>query len=137
MYMLVDEGLELLTEEEALALLSVAEVGRIGLTIGAMPAIFPVNYRMIDGAIVFRTASGSKLTAATQGAVVAFEVDDYDRVDRTGWSVLAVGQAEVAQDGSMALKAIATHLEPFAEGRRVTIVRIEPTFVSGRRIIHQ
>lgn len=135
--MLVDEGLELLTEEEALDLLSGAEVGRIGLTIGAMPAIFPVNYRMIDGAIVFRTASGAKLTAAAEGAVVAFEVDDYDRADRTGWSVLAVGQARLVQEGDMALKAIAARLEPYADGTRRTFVRIEPTFVSGRRIVHQ
>ena len=135
--MLVDEGLELLTEEEALELLSGAEVGRIGLTIGAMPAIFPVNYRMIEGAIVFRTAPGAKLTAAAEGAVVAFEVDDYDRADRTGWSVLAVGQAELVHEGDMALKAIAAHLEPYADGTRRTIVRIEPTFVSGRRIVHQ
>jgi nitroimidazol reductase NimA-like FMN-containing flavoprotein (pyridoxamine 5'-phosphate oxidase superfamily) len=102
-----------------------------------MPAIFPVNYRMIDGAIVFRTGSGSKLTAATEGAVVAFEVDDYDRADRTGWSVLAVGHAELVHEGHMALKAIAAHLAPYADGTRTTIVRIEPTFVSGRRIIHQ
>ena len=137
MYMLVDEGLELLTEDEALALLSAAEVGRIGVTMGAMPAIFPVNYRMIDGAIVFRTAAGSKLTAATEGAVVAFEVDDYDRADRSGWSVLAVGQAELVHEGHMALKAIAAHLEPYADGTRTSIIRIEPTFVSGRRIVHQ
>jgi uncharacterized protein len=134
--MLVDGGLELLTEEEALALLSAGEVGRVGVTMGAMPAIFPVNYRVIDGAIVFRTAAGSKLNAATAGAVVAFEVDDYERADRTGWSVLAVGTAEVVQDGHMALKAIAAHLAPYADGSRASIVRIEPTFVSGRRIIH-
>ena len=135
--MLVDEGLELLTEEESLALLSGAEVGRIGLTMGAMPAIFPVNYRMIDGAIVFRTAAGSKLKAATEGSVVAFEVDDHDRADRTGWSVLAVGRAQVVHDGEMAFKAIAAKLEPYAGGTRSAIVRIEPTFVSGRRIVHQ
>ena len=39
--------------------------------------------------------------------------------------------------GTMALKAIAAHLEPYADGTRTTIVRIEPTFVSGRRIVHQ
>jgi nitroimidazol reductase NimA-like FMN-containing flavoprotein (pyridoxamine 5'-phosphate oxidase superfamily) len=135
--MLMDEGLELLTEEDAMELLSAAEVGRVGVTIGAMPAIFPVNYRVIDGAIVFRTAAGSKLNAATAGAVVAFEVDDFDRTDRTGWSVLAVGRAEVVQDGHMALKTIAAHLAPYADGWRASIVRIEPTFVSGRRIVHE
>src|SRR5678815_1304916 len=67
----VDEGLELLTEHDARALLASGEIGRVGITIGALPAIFPVNYRVIDGAIVFRTAPGSKLSAAAEGAVVA------------------------------------------------------------------
>ena len=63
---LIDEGLELLDETEAMRLLAHSEVGRVGITIGAMPAIFPVNYRLIDGSIVFRTAPGSKLTAASR-----------------------------------------------------------------------
>jgi nitroimidazol reductase NimA-like FMN-containing flavoprotein (pyridoxamine 5'-phosphate oxidase superfamily) len=104
---IVDEGLELLSEDQARDLLATAEVGRIGVTIGALPAIFPVNYRLIDGSIVFRTAAGSKMSAAAEGAVVAFEV-----------------------------KVLEAQLEPWADGHRTTIVRIEPTFISGRRIVH-
>lgn len=134
--MIVDEGLELLTEDEARGLLAGGEVGRVGITIGALPAIFPVNYRVIDGAILFRTAPGSKMSAAAGGAVVAFEVDDYQLADRSGWSVLAVGRAEVVDDPATTRKALDAHLEPWAEGARTTIVRIEPTFISGRRIVH-
>jgi len=134
--MLVDEGLELLTEDDARGLLASGEVGRIGITIGALPAIFPVNYRIIDGAIVFRTAPGSKLSAAAEGAVVAFEVDDYQLADRTGWSVLAVGRSEVSHDRDVAFKALNALLEPLADGHRSALVRIEPTFISGRRIVH-
>jgi nitroimidazol reductase NimA-like FMN-containing flavoprotein (pyridoxamine 5'-phosphate oxidase superfamily) len=133
---IVDEGLELLTEDQARGLLATGEVGRVGITIGALPAIFPVNYRLIDGSIVFRTAPGSKMSAAAEGAVVAFEVDDYELADRSGWSVLAVGRAEVIHDVAMACKALDAGLEPLAEGSRTTIVRIEPTFLSGRRIVH-
>ena len=134
--MIVDQGLELLTEAQARELLAGGEVGRIGITIGALPAIFPVNYRVIDGAIVFRTAPGSKMSAAAQGTVVAFEVDDYQVADHSGWSVLAVGRAEVVDDPELALKAHAARLEPFAGGTRTAIVRIEPVFVSGRRLVH-
>jgi uncharacterized protein len=133
--MIVDEGLELLTEDQARGLLATGEVGRVGITIGAMPAIFPVNYRVIDGAIVFRTAPGSKMSAAAEGAVVAFEVDDYQVADRSGWSVLAVGRAEVVHDLAMSCKVLDAQLEPLAGGRRTAIVRIEPTFLSGRRLI--
>ena len=133
--MMIDEGLELLTEEECWRLLRWAEVGRVGVSIGALPAIFPVNYRIVEGTIVFRTSPGSKLSAAADTAVVAFEVDEYDVKAGLGWSVLAVGQAEIVQDFRTAYKAVAAHLEPLAGGRREWIVRIEPTFVSGRRIV--
>lgn len=133
--MVVDEGLELLTEEDARALLALGEIGRVGITMGALPAIFPVNYRMVDGAIVFRTAPGSKMSAAADGAVVAFEVDDYQLADRTGWSVLAVGPSEIVHDVVMAAKVLEAGLEPMADGKRTTIVRITPTFVSGRRLV--
>jgi nitroimidazol reductase NimA-like FMN-containing flavoprotein (pyridoxamine 5'-phosphate oxidase superfamily) len=51
--MLVDEGLELLTEAQCRDLLAAGKVGRVGITLGAMPAIFPVNFVMIDGSVVF------------------------------------------------------------------------------------
>lgn len=135
--MLIDEGLELLTEDQAWDLLRRAQVGRVGISIGALPAIFPVNYRVVDGAIVFRTAEGSKLAAATEGAVVAFEVDDYRIDERSGWSVLAVGRSTVVHDLDTTFAVLAAGLEPLADGRRGAIVRIEPTFLSGRRIVHE
>lgn len=133
--MLVDHGLELLAEADAMALLRSGHVGRVGVTMGALPAIFPVNYGVIDDAIVFRTAPGSKLAAALRGAVVAFEVDDYDRADRVGWSVLAVGQSEVVHDLDMVFKVLDAGVEPWAGGIRTNIVRIRPEMLSGRRIV--
>src|SRR3546814_15087955 len=96
--MLVDHGLELLSEEEARELLDHSEIGRVGVTMGAIPAIFPVNYAIVDDLIVFRTAPGSKLSAATEGAVVAFEVDEFDGASRSGWSVPVVGRSQVVHD---------------------------------------
>ncbi len=135
--MVVDEGLELLTEDEARALLARGRLGRVGITVGAFPAIFPVNYRMLDGAIVFRTSPGSKLSAAARGAVVAFEVDHFRDEDRSGWSVLAVGPAEVVHDLHVTAQVLDAELEPYADGPRGAIVRISPTFLSGRRIVHE
>jgi uncharacterized protein len=135
-HMIVDHGLEILSEETAHKLLVACEVGRVGLCIGALPAIFPVNYRVMDGAIVFWTSPGSKMSAAAEGAVVAFEVDDYHAADRSGWSVLAVGRAEVTTDPELAARVKATRLQPFVDGPRDALVRIEPTFVSGRRLVH-
>ena len=133
--MLIDDGLELLTEADALALLRTAEVGRVGVTLGALPAILPVNYRYLDGSVFFRSAAGSKVTAASSGAVVAFEVDSFDPAARTGWSVLVVGRASIVRDAACALRVLDDGLRPFADGMRSTLVRIDPTFVSGRRIV--
>lgn len=132
----IDEGLELLDEDDAFRLLAHGEVGRVGVTIGALPAIFPVNYRLVDGSIVFRSSPGSKLSAATSGSVVAFEVDDYHAADRSGWSVLVVGRSEVVHDPDVAFKLLEARLEPYVDGPRGAIVRVVPTFVSGRRIVH-
>ena len=133
--MIVDEGLELLDEEDAIALLQTADVGRVGINIGVVPAIFPVTFRMIDGHIVFRTSPGSKLDAAGRGAVVVFEADDHDRRSRSGWSVMVVGRAEVVHDLDVTFKALDAGLEPYAcPEQRTVIVRIAPSFVSGRRI---
>lgn len=133
--MLVDHGLELLDEADALALPASAGVGRVGVSIGSLPAIFPVNYGFVDGHIVFRTTPGSKLAVASAGAVVAFEVDDYERADRSGWSVLVVGRSEVVRDLDAAFKVLTAGIEPWAGGIRTGIVRIRPELVSGRRIV--
>jgi nitroimidazol reductase NimA-like FMN-containing flavoprotein (pyridoxamine 5'-phosphate oxidase superfamily) len=133
---LIDEGLELLDEDEAMRLLASSEVGRIGLTIAALPAIFPVNYRFVDGCIMFRTAPGSKLLAAANNTVVAFEVDDYHVEDRTGWSVLVVGPSELVRDVGVIDHVLDAELEPWVEGTRASVVRIRPGIVSGRRIVH-
>ena len=133
--MLVDHGLQLLEEEEARALLAQSDVGRVGVTIGAIPAIFPVNYAVIGDSIVFRTAPGSKLSAASSGAVVAFEVDDYDRKERSGWSVLVVGHSEVVHDLDTTFKVLDIGLQPWADGFRSSIVRIAIDMISGRRIV--
>jgi nitroimidazol reductase NimA-like FMN-containing flavoprotein (pyridoxamine 5'-phosphate oxidase superfamily) len=133
--MLSDEGLELLAEDECRALLAAGEIGRLGMTQSALPVILPVNYAYVDGDIVFRTAEGMKLRAAARGAVVAFEVDDYDRARRTGWSVLAVGRAhEVTDPGDLAaLRSL--DLAPWANGERTHYIRMRPEMLTGRRIV--
>ena len=133
---LVDEGLELLTEDDCWDLLTKTEVGRVGITINAMPAIFPVNYTVVDRTIVFRTAPGTKLAAATAGTVIAFEIDEHRAADRSGWSVLAIGRAQVAHDLDLTVRVLASGLEPWADGKRTNLVRIEPEFMSGRRLVH-
>src|SRR6266568_1885468 len=88
-------GLEILDPAECRVLLAAVPIGRIVFTDRALPAIQPVSFLMYDGDVIIRTAEGSKLGAAAGNAIVAFEADDFNPVTRTGWSVVAVGQARI------------------------------------------
>ncbi|WP_037560133.1 pyridoxamine 5'-phosphate oxidase family protein [Spirillospora albida] len=127
-------GLEILGEEECLALLGAAEIGRIVFTDRALPAIQPVNFTLHEGTIVIRTSPGSRLSTGAAGTVVAFEIDDFDVAARTGWSVVVVGRARVvtAPEESAALEALG--LRTWAPGERDRFISVRPEIVSGRRI---
>lgn len=88
-------GLTILSRDESLALLASKSVGRISVTMRALPTILPVNYALDPGteSIVFRTGYGTKLYAAGRNAVVAFEIDEVDEATRSGWSVVVIGTA--------------------------------------------
>jgi uncharacterized protein len=133
--MLIDEGLELLTEAQCWELLASSGVGRVGITIAGLPAILPVNYVQIDGDIVFRTSTGTKLHAATQRAVVAFEVDSYDPDAHEGWSVLLVGRSTNVSEETERADLEGQVSPAWADGNRTEFVRIKPEFISGRRIV--
>lgn len=133
--MLIDEGLELLSEEQCVELLERGGIGRVGVTIAGLPVITPVTFVLHDGGVVFRTGEGSKLRAASAGAVIAFEVDDYSPETKSGWSVLAVGRStEMTDEGEIAAMNGSAPV-PWADGDRVHYVRLEPEMLTGRRIV--
>jgi nitroimidazol reductase NimA-like FMN-containing flavoprotein (pyridoxamine 5'-phosphate oxidase superfamily) len=96
-------GFEIVGRAECLGLLTAAGVGRVIYTENALPAAHPVTYTLVGEEVFFRTGSRTKAAAASKGAVFAFQVDDIDFDDRSGWSVLGVGQAyEVTDSGQLA-----------------------------------
>jgi uncharacterized protein len=133
--MLIDEGLEMLTEEQCRELLAVGLLGRVGITIHGLPVIMPVNYALVDDDIVFRTSEGTKLQAATQRAVIAFEVDTHDAATQTGWSVLVIGRSSTVEDEGERAMLDARAITPWAGGERSGYVRLHPELITGRRIV--
>ena len=95
-------------------------------------AILPVNYVLWNGKILFRTAPGTKLTAALMGAVVGFEVDDMSDDHSGGWSVLVVGHAIEIRDLEELQRVRDLPLETWAPGQRDRFVNIATENVSGR-----
>ena len=129
----VDEnGLEILGRDECLRLLVSVAIGRIGVSYDALPAILPVNFVLDDDRVVLRTTSGSKLSAALAGAVVAFEADGFDPMAHTGWSVLVRGAAAVLE-GADADRAEQLPLQPWAGPAADHFVAVPLELVSGRR----
>jgi uncharacterized protein len=127
--------LETLDRGECLRLMATVPVGRIGVSIGALPAILPVNFSLVGTSIVIRTVPGTKLDAATSHAVVAFEVDSYAPDGASGWSVLVQGFCSEITDPGERASVAASRLRAwsFDEGVADRLVRIEASFVSGRR----
>lgn len=127
-------GFEALTEEECFEHLLHRSVGRIAISVSGIPAVFPVNYQMVDGAIYFMSGEGIKLEAANRMDAVAFQIDEFDTCYHHGWSVLAVGIARVVDDPRLVDRVRRSGLRPWAPGHRDALIQIPPESVSGRRI---
>ncbi|KOV49921.1 XRE family transcriptional regulator [Streptomyces sp. AS58] len=124
-----------LEPEECRTLLSTHGVGRIAVrTSDGRPAVVPVNYEVVEDTIAFRTAAGS-VPAAAVGTEVAFEVDHVDDAMSQGWSVLAVGTAQVVTERDAVNRlAQRAHTTPWAGSDREMWVSIRPSSLTGRRI---
>jgi nitroimidazol reductase NimA-like FMN-containing flavoprotein (pyridoxamine 5'-phosphate oxidase superfamily) len=127
-------GLEVLGRAECLRLLDQVTLGRVGITVGALPAVLPINFRLVDDRIVFRTSGGTKLDAATRNAVVAFEVDDMEPIGHTGWSVMVTGVAREVTDPAELAALGSANIPRWAPADGERVVEISTDMISGRRI---
>ena len=126
-------GMVVLDREDCIRRLGRGGIGRIALMTDGEPTIVPVNYSIHDGDVYFLTSPGSKLAAAIQAAVIAFEVDRIDAFEHTGWSVLVVGPSGVVpQEEAEHLWSM--KLRRWVGGGPEALVRIRAEKVSGREI---
>jgi nitroimidazol reductase NimA-like FMN-containing flavoprotein (pyridoxamine 5'-phosphate oxidase superfamily) len=128
-------GLEILHLGDCFLRLESVPVGRIGFVSGGEVVILPVSF-LVDGQdVVFRTGTGSKLSALEVGHYVGFEADSYDPATGTGWSVVVNGLAEIVDSGTEAARLDTLGLPSWGGGEAGrTWVRIRPTSITGRSI---
>jgi nitroimidazol reductase NimA-like FMN-containing flavoprotein (pyridoxamine 5'-phosphate oxidase superfamily) len=89
---------------------------------------------LLDDNVVFRTIPGTKLTAASRGAIVAVEADEFDRARGVGWSVLVRGVARELENVQRAERA-RSQLQPlWMYGAGEHFVEVSTDLVTGRRI---
>ncbi|GAA3310718.1 hypothetical protein GCM10020295_78530 [Streptomyces cinereospinus] len=123
-----------LSVTECRTLIGTHGVGRVAVPTSAGPAIVPVNYSVVDGKIVFRTAPGTTPWQAREN-LIAFEVDRIDDGLSQGWSVLLRGHAEVVTEPEEVRRLEErAYSMPWVGGRRDVWVRIDPVGMTGRRI---
>jgi nitroimidazol reductase NimA-like FMN-containing flavoprotein (pyridoxamine 5'-phosphate oxidase superfamily) len=128
-------GLEVLSPDDCRSHLRLGAVGRIGFVEEGGPVILPVNYTMDGAAIVFRTAAGSKLSIGMMQRPVCFEVDDWDTMSHSGWSVLAKGVADEVLDPVEIERLEQLPVRPWSRpDLRDHWIRIMVEELTGRRI---
>jgi hypothetical protein len=121
-----------LPESACWALLRTTSVGRLAVWVDDHPVIFPLNYAVDHGTVVFRSKAGTKVSAALSDSPVALEADGYDADTAEAWSVVIRGNAEEIK-GQDLMDTMDLPLFPWQAGDKPRFIRIIPTITSGRR----
>jgi nitroimidazol reductase NimA-like FMN-containing flavoprotein (pyridoxamine 5'-phosphate oxidase superfamily) len=129
-----------LSPAECWGLLRTAQVGRLAVTVAGRPEIFPVNYVVDHGTVVFRTAEGTKLAALAVAPVVAFEADGRYPAEPgapgepdQAWSVVVKGGIREIDRLDELVASAELPLHPWHAGPKGRFVRVVPDEVTGRR----
>lgn len=117
---------QILAPAECLRLLAGERIGRVAISVNALPVILPVRFVLDHDEILFRAAPKGLLAEATRQAVVAFEADGSEP-GVGSWSVLATGLARHLADGGR----VSTSLPPWSSDADV-VVALSPQLLSGR-----
>ncbi len=128
-----ESEVEALAVPECWALLRTSRVGRLAVWVDEHPDIFPLNYVVDHGTIVFRSGTGTKVSAALSDAPVALEVDGYEDASHHVWSVVVKGHAEGICEIDELMNTVYLPLFPWQAGAKDLFIRIVPTRVTGRR----
>jgi nitroimidazol reductase NimA-like FMN-containing flavoprotein (pyridoxamine 5'-phosphate oxidase superfamily) len=132
--------LEELEEAECLRLITPGGIGRIAYSGRYGPTVLPVNYKLYQGTIVFRTAQDSPTDEDLRTGIahaeykVAFEIDDIDSAAREGWSVLVQGPVHHVESDAERASVLEAGVETWPGGDRELFLRIVPSRITGRRI---
>ena|SRR5579871_6443323 len=127
--------LDPLSPDECFALMAAHDVGRLVYTDEKGPAAVPVNYVVDGGRVVFRVEDTAKVSALRRP--IAFEVDEIDEGDHSGWSVLLRGTAgdlPMEEVVELLRRVRAEFPRPWAEGIHNQWMALAPSEVTGRRL---
>jgi hypothetical protein len=120
------ESNETIPVEECWDLLTSASVGRIALSVRALPAILPVQYYVDRDWLAICLGHHRVPPQTVNDTVVAFAADAIDAEQRTGWTVQVQGVARLFDT-----IGVQTDCGQPAAGQ---VVRLEPATITGHHI---
>ena len=126
-------GDEVLSLGACLRLLTAGGIGRLALTVGALPTVVPVGFVATERGIVVADPADAWFRTAAEGAVVAFEADEADAETGERWSVVVVGVATALDVGEAEEALLRERMGPWADAADHGLLIIAPGTVSGRR----
>ncbi|WP_342590672.1 pyridoxamine 5'-phosphate oxidase family protein [Paeniglutamicibacter terrestris] len=129
----IHTDVENLEPNQSLELLRAVSVGHLAVSHGDMPQIFPINFTVDHGSVIFRTGPGTKLEILRAQPHVAFQADGVNAETGVAWSVMIQGRAELFAGIEETLDSFNLMLFPWESGPKDQFVRIVPDSMTGRR----
>jgi len=84
-----------LSEQECWELLATASVGRLALSVRALPVIMPVQYYLDGRRLAVCLGHHGLPEQALNAAIIAFAADSIDPATRSGWLVQVQGRSAI------------------------------------------
>lgn len=116
-----------LSERECWELLATASVGRLALSVRALPVILPVQYYLDGRKLAVCLGHHALPERALDKTIIAFAADSIDPVTRSGWSVQVQGRSVIPRG----LRIDTDCGWPAASAQ---VVAIEPGKISGHQM---
>ena len=117
------------SERECWELLATASVGRLALSLRALPVILPVQYYLDGRRLAVCLGHHGLPERALDQTIIAFAADSIHPVTRSGWSVQVQGRSVVFRG-----LRIDTDCGWPAAAAAAQVVEIEPGRISGHRM---
>jgi hypothetical protein len=116
-----------LSERECWALLATASVGRLALSVRALPVILAVQYYLDGHRLAVCLGHRGLPEQALDETIIAFAADSIDPVTRSGWAVQVQGRSVVP-------RGLRIDTDCGWPGAAAQVVEIEPGRISGHRM---
>lgn len=120
-----------MTNDDAWRFLEHTRFGRLALSVGNQPDIYPINYLAHEGRLLIRTNPGTKLAEMTVNSHVAFEIDGLSESE--AWSVVLKGTARILESQHEIDAANDLPHTTWLPTLKYTWVEITPSSVHGMR----